>query len=174
MGGEALWQSELVRETPPLARPTGPTLTLRQKQVLALVAETGLADGRGERVLEQHGAGHRADASGHGGDPARHFLGGIEIHIAAHLGRLRPVGAGVDDDRAFFHHVRRDEPGAADRGDGSIDEAALDGVDVRLLVPGTTDIPVFQSVSRAGYYPLLDAGVRSLVGMPDVPGAPLD
>jgi cardiolipin synthase A/B len=38
--------------------------------------------------------------------------------------------------------------------------AAMDGVDVRLLVPGSTDIPVFQSVSRAGYYPLLDAGVR--------------
>ncbi len=38
--------------------------------------------------------------------------------------------------------------------------AALDGVDVRLLVPGSTDIPVFQSISRAGYYPLLDAGVR--------------
>jgi hypothetical protein len=42
MGGEALWQSEFVRETPPAAaRPSGPTLTLRQKQVLALVAETG-------------------------------------------------------------------------------------------------------------------------------------
>jgi cardiolipin synthase A/B len=38
--------------------------------------------------------------------------------------------------------------------------AAMDGVDVRLLVPGSTDIPVFQSVSRASYYPLLDAGVR--------------
>jgi cardiolipin synthase A/B len=38
--------------------------------------------------------------------------------------------------------------------------AAMDGVDVRLLVPGSTDIPVFQSVSRAGYYPLLDAGVK--------------
>jgi len=38
--------------------------------------------------------------------------------------------------------------------------AAIDGVDVRLLVPGSTDIPVFQAVSRAGYYPLLEAGVR--------------
>jgi cardiolipin synthase A/B len=38
--------------------------------------------------------------------------------------------------------------------------AAMDGVDVRLLVPGSTDIPVFQSVSRAGYYPLLEAGIR--------------
>jgi cardiolipin synthase A/B len=38
--------------------------------------------------------------------------------------------------------------------------AAMDGVDVRLLVPGSTDIPVFRAVSRAGYYPLLEAGVR--------------
>jgi cardiolipin synthase A/B len=38
--------------------------------------------------------------------------------------------------------------------------AALDGVDVRLLVPGSSDIPVIVSLSRAGYRPLLEAGVR--------------
>jgi cardiolipin synthase len=38
--------------------------------------------------------------------------------------------------------------------------AALDGVDVRLLVPGSSDIPILVSVSRAGYRPLLEAGVR--------------
>ncbi|OPY67637.1 MAG: putative cardiolipin synthase YwiE [Syntrophorhabdus sp. PtaU1.Bin002] len=38
--------------------------------------------------------------------------------------------------------------------------AARDGVDVRLLVPGATDIPVLRTVSRAGYKPLLEAGVR--------------
>jgi cardiolipin synthase len=38
--------------------------------------------------------------------------------------------------------------------------AALDGVDVRLLVPGSSDIPLVRSVSRAGYRPLLEAGVR--------------
>jgi cardiolipin synthase len=38
--------------------------------------------------------------------------------------------------------------------------AARDGVDVRLLVPGTTDIPFLRAVSRAGYQPLLEAGVR--------------
>ncbi len=38
--------------------------------------------------------------------------------------------------------------------------AALDGVDVRLLVPGSTDIPILRAVSRAGYQPLLEAGVR--------------
>jgi len=38
--------------------------------------------------------------------------------------------------------------------------AAMDGVDVRLLVPGASDIPIVQAISRAGYQPLLEAGVR--------------
>ncbi len=38
--------------------------------------------------------------------------------------------------------------------------AAMDGVDVRLLVPGATDIPIMRTISRAGYKPLLEAGVR--------------
>jgi cardiolipin synthase len=38
--------------------------------------------------------------------------------------------------------------------------AARDGVDVRLLVPGSSDIPVVAGLSRAGYRPLLKAGVR--------------
>jgi cardiolipin synthase len=38
--------------------------------------------------------------------------------------------------------------------------AAMDGVDVRLLVPGSTDIPWLVPVTRAGYRPLLEAGVR--------------
>jgi cardiolipin synthase len=42
----------------------------------------------------------------------------------------------------------------------ALSAAARDGVDVRLLVPGTTDIPVLRALSRAGYQPLLDAGVR--------------
>ena len=38
--------------------------------------------------------------------------------------------------------------------------AASDGVDVRLLVPGTSDVPMLARLSRAGYRPLLEAGVR--------------
>jgi len=38
--------------------------------------------------------------------------------------------------------------------------AARDGVDVRLLVPSATDIPILKPLSRAGYRPLLQAGVR--------------
>jgi cardiolipin synthase len=42
----------------------------------------------------------------------------------------------------------------------ALSSAARDGVDVRLLVPGTSDIPAIGSLSRAGYRPLLEAGVR--------------
>lgn len=42
----------------------------------------------------------------------------------------------------------------------SLKAAAKDGVDVRLLVPNGTDIPLLRPLSRAGYRPLLDSGVR--------------
>lgn len=38
--------------------------------------------------------------------------------------------------------------------------AAEDGVDVRLLVPSATDVPLLKPLSRAGYRVLLEAGVR--------------
>jgi cardiolipin synthase len=39
-------------------------------------------------------------------------------------------------------------------------EAARDGVDVRLLVPGSSDVPALQPVVRAGYRSLIEAGIR--------------
>jgi cardiolipin synthase A/B len=42
----------------------------------------------------------------------------------------------------------------------AVSAAARDGVDVRLLVPGTSDVPAVAAISRAGYRPLLEAGVR--------------
>jgi cardiolipin synthase len=38
--------------------------------------------------------------------------------------------------------------------------AARDGVDVRMLVPGSSDVPIVSGLSRGGYRPLLQAGVR--------------
>ncbi len=38
--------------------------------------------------------------------------------------------------------------------------AAMDGVDVRLLLPRTSDIPIIRTLSRSGYRSLLEAGVR--------------
>ncbi|MBD0370193.1 MAG: cardiolipin synthase B [Pyrinomonadaceae bacterium] len=42
----------------------------------------------------------------------------------------------------------------------SLASAARDGCDVRLLVPGSTDVPLMRALSRTGYRPLLEAGVR--------------
>ncbi len=42
----------------------------------------------------------------------------------------------------------------------ALSAAAGDGVDVRLLVPNATDLPLLKPLSRAGYRPLLEAGVR--------------
>lgn len=39
-------------------------------------------------------------------------------------------------------------------------DAARDGVDVRLLLPGTSDLPVLRTMTRVGYRDLLNAGVR--------------
>ena len=39
-------------------------------------------------------------------------------------------------------------------------EAARDGVDVRLLVPGSSDVPALQPIVRAGYRSLIEAGIR--------------
>jgi len=38
--------------------------------------------------------------------------------------------------------------------------AAFDGVDVRLLVPGASDLPMLSRLSRTGYRALLEAGIR--------------
>jgi cardiolipin synthase len=42
----------------------------------------------------------------------------------------------------------------------SLKAAAKDGVDVRLLVPGASDIPILRPLTRSGYRALLEAGVR--------------
>lgn len=42
----------------------------------------------------------------------------------------------------------------------SLCAAARDGVDVRLLVPGATDVWLLRGLSRMGYRPLLEGGVR--------------
>jgi cardiolipin synthase len=41
-----------------------------------------------------------------------------------------------------------------------LEDAARDGVDVRLLMPGASDVPMVRNLSRTGYRRLLRAGVR--------------
>lgn len=47
-----------------------------------------------------------------------------------------------------------------DRGVRAVIAAAGDGVDVRLLVPAASDLPIVGATSRAGDRPLLEAGIR--------------
>jgi cardiolipin synthase len=42
----------------------------------------------------------------------------------------------------------------------ALSAASRDDVDVRLLVPQATDLPVMRALSRSGYRPLLESGVR--------------
>jgi len=42
----------------------------------------------------------------------------------------------------------------------ALTSAAADGVDVRLLVPGASDLPLVRTFTRAGYRGLLEGGVR--------------
>lgn len=42
----------------------------------------------------------------------------------------------------------------------ALQAAARDGVDVRLLVPGSSDVPVVRAISTAGYRSLLESGIR--------------
>ena len=41
-----------------------------------------------------------------------------------------------------------------------LNAAAKSGVDVRLLIPGSNDVPIMRAISRAGLRPLLESGVR--------------
>ncbi len=43
---------------------------------------------------------------------------------------------------------------------GALLDAARDGIDVRVLVPGISDAPLVQGLTRMGYGELLDAGIR--------------
>jgi len=40
-------------------------------------------------------------------------------------------------------------------------DAARSGVDVRLLLPGTTDIPIVRTFTRGGYRELLHCGLHA-------------
>mmetsp|Transcript_33026 Transcript_33026/g.84170 ORF Transcript_33026/g.84170 Transcript_33026/m.84170 type:complete len:312 (+) Transcript_33026:187-1122(+) len=79
-----------------------------------------------ERVLEQHGDRHRADAARHGRDRARVLLRRLEVHVATQLvplgglGRRLRVHADVDDDRARLDPLSKNHLSRADGGDHDV------------------------------------------------------
>src|SRR5690349_10167411 len=71
--------------------------------------------------------------------------------------RLRCRGA---EDRVGRHDMHAGLEAAALMDVQALITAARDGVDVRLLVPRASDIPILKPITRVGYGPLIEAGVR--------------
>ena len=97
------------------------------------------------------------------GTNARSPQGDVRVHVVAGV----PGAAGIYRHDLLLASVARKSLWLTDAyfvGTSAYTEAlraaAGDGVDVRLLVPGASDIPALSPLSRAGYRPLLDAGVR--------------
>jgi cardiolipin synthase A/B len=97
------------------------------------------------------------------GANARVPRGDVRVHVVAGV----PGAAGIYRHDLLLASVARKSLWLTDAyfvGTSAYTEAlraaAGDGVDVRLLVPGASDIPALSPLSRAGYRPLLDAGVR--------------
>jgi cardiolipin synthase A/B len=97
----------------------------------------------------------RRDEIGHTGGNALRVV--QSIPGAAHIYRTDQLLATVADESiwltdAYFVGV----PSYLQ----SLKDAAADGVDVRILVPQSTDIGIIRDTTRSTYRPLLDAGIR--------------
>jgi cardiolipin synthase len=98
-----------------------------------------------------------------GGTDERASHGNVRVHVVAGV----PGAAGIYRLDLLLASVARKSLWLTDAyfvGTSAYTQAlraaAADGVDVRLLVPGASDIPALSPLSRAGYRPLLEAGVR--------------
>jgi cardiolipin synthase len=107
----------------------------------------------GEPILDGELAGR--DAAGRAGDAAVRVV--ATVPATAALYRLDQLVAALATERVWLTDAYYAATTAYVQ---ALCEAAKDGVDVRLLVPNATDIPLLRPVSRAGYRPLLAAGVR--------------
>jgi cardiolipin synthase len=81
-----------------------------------------------------------------GGEPGRErTYRVVELLVAGSINRLWITDAYLVAPPRLFQALR---------------DAARDGVDVRLLVPGSSDLPLVRNLSRIGYRDLLRSGVR--------------
>ena len=105
----------------------------------------------GGRLPEEHVAGRvmpqgQAEVRVIGGEPGRErAYRVIELLAAGAIDRLWITDAYLVAPPRLFQALR---------------DAARDGVDVRLLVPGSSDLPLVRNLSRIGYRQLLRSGVR--------------
>jgi len=105
----------------------------------------------GGRVLDEDVAGRvapqgEAEVRVISGEPGRErTYRVIELLAAGSISRLWITDAYLVAPPRLFQALR---------------DAAKDGVDVRLLVPGSSDLPLVRNLSRIGYRELLRSGVR--------------
>jgi cardiolipin synthase len=108
-------------------------------------------EGAGGRLPDEDVAGRvtpQGDAEVRviGGEPGRErAYRVIELLAAGSINRLWITDAYLVAPPRLFQALR---------------DAARDGVDVRLLVPGSSDLPLIRNLSRIGYRDLLRSGVR--------------
>ena len=69
---------------------------------------------RGQRIAQQHGDGHRANASGYGRDKPGVFPRPVEVHISGQPAAIQPRDTDVHDDGAFFDPIPGNQSGLAD------------------------------------------------------------
>lgn len=89
--------------------------------------------------------------------------GDAEVRVLAgepgrsRLSRIAMLNLATATDRVWITDAYMVAPSALTE---ALNDAVRDDVDVRILVPGTSDLPVVRNLTRIGYRPLLEAGVR--------------
>jgi cardiolipin synthase A/B len=90
-------------------------------------------------------------------------VGDAEVRVLAgepgrsRLSRIAMLNLATATDRVWITDAYMVAPSALTE---ALNDAVRDDVDVRILVPGTSDLPVVRNLTRIGYRPLLEAGVR--------------
>lgn len=89
--------------------------------------------------------------------------GDAEVRVLAgepgrsRLSRIAMLNLATATDRVWITDAYMVAPSALTE---ALSDAVRDDVDVRILVPGTSDLPLVRNLTRIGYRPLLEAGVR--------------
>ncbi len=123
----------------------GPAAAALDQAFLATWRMAGGSAGEAERVGEVPPAGEAA-LRVVAGEPGRERVYRIlELLATGSQERLWITDAYLVAPRRLFHTLL---------------DAARDGVDVRLLVPGSSDLPLVRNLTRVGYRDLLRKGVR--------------
>jgi cardiolipin synthase len=125
-----------------IAGPAAAVLDQAFGQTWSVAGGTLPADDSAGRVTPRGDAGVRVISGEPGRERAYRV---IELLAAGSISRLWITDAYLVAPPRLFQALR---------------DAARDGVDVRLLVPGTSDLPLVRNLSRIGYRDLLRSGVR--------------